>query len=386
LSAAETPGGIPTSQSLSVQSPYKTNFLDIGETHDDSFNNLACPGGKAYTYQAPATTYEPSSSPPPAYSPLPEHLQSAPAPLSAAPFVLTADKDVQRFNGVSDTSPPSVSPSTQQPELESLFQSLHVTSPPSIPPKTPLPPRTTQLHSAKSAGSVLGAIPVGYHSTYQAQIQPAYDSSGNASTQSSEAQQTPANPLVSRHDPASPAYLAPLRGRTPKAVTACIDIPMLFSTDWYWHLEAPDFFICSRCYVDHIWTTKFQDEFQSAKYTDGKPRVCRFSKPRMKYYIFVEALKSGSLRSAIEWMRLRSKIPDCKGVAGVKGKFSTGIQWYRARENAIPGFVSCQACYEDLVMTTQFAPNFELITEPQPMDTIVSSSRSHYLRISVISM
>ncbi|KAI3324450.1 hypothetical protein HD806DRAFT_522230 [Xylariaceae sp. AK1471] len=185
-----------------------------------------------------------------------------------------------------------------------------------------------------------------------------------------EAQQTPVNPPVPRQDPVSPAWSAPSRGPTPRAVTACIEIPMSFSTDWYWHLEAPEFFICSRCYVDHIYAKKFQDEFQSARFTDGKSRVCRFGKPRMKDYIHVEALKSGSLRLAIEWMRLRSTTTDCKGLDGVKGKFSMGIQWYKARENDIPGFISCQACYEDLVMTNQFAQNFELSSQPQPIDAV----------------
>ncbi|KAI1451471.1 hypothetical protein F4805DRAFT_463769 [Annulohypoxylon moriforme] len=143
----------------------------------------------------------------------------------------------------------------------------------------------------------------------------------------------------------------------PSAVTSCIDSPLAFTTDWYWHPDAPEFLICSRCYVDHIYGTKFGDSFQTRRFDDGKARVCRFSKPRMRDHLFKDAIVNDTLESVLGWMRTRPQIPDCKGIEGVKGKL--GIKWYKARSNAIPGFVSCQACHEDYILTNHFSVNFE---------------------------
>lgn len=153
----------------------------------------------------------------------------------------------------------------------------------------------------------------------------------------------------------------------PPAVTSCIDNRATFATDWYWHPDAPEFTICSRCYVDHIYGTRFQNFFRSERFTDGKARVCRFSKPRMKECLFESALATGSLDSALEWMRSRPLIPDCKGMDGVKG--NAGIKWYRAKENEIPSFVSCQACYEDRILTNNFVVHFEPAPQQPASDT-----------------
>lgn len=53
------------------------------------------------------------------------------------------------------------------------------------------------------------------------------------------------------------------------------------------------------------------------------------------------------------------------GVKGVKGTAS--VKWYRAKSNDMPGFVACQACYEDRVLNTRFAADFEP-TQPQAAD------------------
>ncbi|KAI1407724.1 hypothetical protein F5Y13DRAFT_183156 [Hypoxylon sp. FL1857] len=66
-------------------------------------------------------------------------------------------------------------------------------------------------------------------------------------------------------------------------------------------------------------------------------------------------------------MRSRPLVPECKGIEGVKGK--VGTKWYSAKSNMIPGFVSCEACYEDYILTNRFSTNFEP-SKPQPaLDT-----------------
>ncbi|KAF3068476.1 hypothetical protein GL218_08274 [Daldinia childiae] len=155
----------------------------------------------------------------------------------------------------------------------------------------------------------------------------------------------------------------------PPAVTSCIDDPVTFATDWYWHPDAPGFLICSRCYVDYIYGTKFWNLFRKERFSGGEPRICRFSKPRMRNHLLKDALATGSLEPALAWMRSRSQIPDCKGIEGVKG--NVGIKWYMARLNDIPDFVSCEACYEDRILTNHFFVNFEP-AQLQPAEDIWS--------------
>ena len=154
----------------------------------------------------------------------------------------------------------------------------------------------------------------------------------------------------------------------PQAVTQCIDNLMTFPTDWYYHPEAPDYLICSRCYVDRIHGSRYQEAYHHRRFNDGKPRICRFGKPRMRDQLYKEALASGSLRPVVDWMQKRSTILDCKGVDGVKGKFADGIVWYKARD--ILRFLSCQACYEDQVLTNQFAQHFSVHDEAQRPDDV----------------
>jgi hypothetical protein len=97
----------------------------------------------------------------------------------------------------------------------------------------------------------------------------------------------------------------------------------------------------------------------------------------MKKHLWKEALSSRNLEPAIDWMRRRSSIPDCKGVDGVKGNDAAalGIKWYS------PGtwvqvdgttFLACEACYEDSLLTNQFSRYFSPHPKPQPSDAVWS--------------
>ncbi|KAI5923430.1 hypothetical protein F4810DRAFT_206554 [Camillea tinctor] len=264
-------------------------------------------------------------SPPPAYSPLQELPETVPNPAYSAYYSPAAEAPSTR-----NSSPPtSAYPSPET--LVASFQSLNVDSPSSAPsaslenPNTNITPYTEG--TTHSIPPPTNGRPIG-----------------------SDSRQSHAESHTSQE-------------QVPFAVTSCIDGPMAFETDWYQHPGAPDFPICSRCYVDHIYGTRFRDSFGREISNNHKPRHCRFSKPRMKDHLFKDAVRSGSLQQVLEWMRRRSSIPDCKGVDGVKG--DVGIKWYAAKSNAIPNFVSCQACYEDCLCTNQFASLFEP-SPPQP--------------------
>ncbi|KAK8069900.1 hypothetical protein PG994_006516 [Apiospora phragmitis] len=148
-----------------------------------------------------------------------------------------------------------------------------------------------------------------------------------------------------------------------RSVTTCIDAPVTFATTWYSHFAAPEFFICSRCYADHIGSSQFRDSFPVSSPADGKPRVCRFSSPRMKDDLWKKAISSDYLQPVTDWMQLRSRIADCKGIAGAKG--SEGTKWYAPKLNEFPSwFAVCQACYEDHIkvypqLSTYFRPHPE---------------------------
>ncbi|CAH0047272.1 unnamed protein product [Clonostachys solani] len=152
-----------------------------------------------------------------------------------------------------------------------------------------------------------------------------------------------------------------------------------FPTTWYWHPEAPAFFICSRCYLDHLQWNPAGSALQSAYFTDGIPRICLCSLPRMKTRLLPQAVAAGSLHPALEYMRFRPTIQQCKGVDGIKG--GQGHRWYKAEGDSIPGFFACQACFEDHVFPTYFARKFEQVPEGRqgPNDIWACDIASRYV-------
>ncbi|KAI1258160.1 hypothetical protein MGN70_001207 [Eutypa lata] len=223
-------------------------------------------------------------------------------------------------------------PSTHVDDIEGTMQSLNINQPPSVPPPPSQPTRQ-------------------------------YTSSGLG---------TPDHTPDSAPHPSIPPSAPPKvhiehNQEPPQAVQACIDSAVTFTTDWYWHPQAPEFWICSKCYTDHIRRTQFRDTFTHGRPTDGNPRLCRFSKLRMRDCLFKAAISSGHLHPALlDWMRFRPTIPNCRGTDGVKAE--AGIEWYKARGTDIPHFVCCRACYEDVVLAS---PGLSACFErapPQPQD------------------
>ncbi|KAF2971602.1 hypothetical protein GQX73_g1996 [Xylaria multiplex] len=376
LSPAENPVSLSSAQSSPKPDKYQDTTLGINQAHNNDF--LTYPSENPSTNQPPISTlgtstetWNPSHSEKP---PVEEYETSAPS--LVASLNPTPNSKTEPFHDISSTVSPQITSYSPNPPLEASLQSLHLTSAPPVPPKAPLAPSIAQNHpgefTASTSASAFASGPFQdySHSRYQTQGHPIYNPTSKASSPTPDNKLTPANHPASPQYPTFQAYTPPQRGPTPRAVTSCIDIPMTFSTDWYWHPEAPDYLICSRCYVDNIHGSRYQDEFQSARFSDGKPRSCRFSKPRMKDHLYKEALASGSLRVASDWMRKRSAILDCKGADGVKAVAARGITWYTTRSNKIPNFLSCQACYEDKLMTKQFADRFSISTEAQPADAL----------------
>lgn len=145
-----------------------------------------------------------------------------------------------------------------------------------------------------------------------------------------------------------------------KTAPICVDTLMDIRMTWYTHPSAPTAYICSRCYVDHIYPTSFKDDFKGELQSEGQPRVCRFSKLRASEYLFLQANATGDLQPLLDFMNARLKISDCKGLSGAKGE--DGIKFWMAKNEAIPGLVICEACMEDVVKTSHFLSKFEPAT------------------------
>lgn len=53
----------------------------------------------------------------------------------------------------------------------------------------------------------------------------------------------------------------------------------------------------------------------------------------------------------------RATIPNCHGKEGVKA--DAGVRWYIPRAGDIPDFMACWACYEDVILATNFESHFQ---------------------------
>ncbi|KAJ0154804.1 hypothetical protein CTA2_12967, partial [Colletotrichum tanaceti] len=172
---------------------------------------------------------------------------------------------------------------------------------------------------------------------------------------------------------------SPPNGKRGRPVVACIDTPVTFSTTWYAHPAAPDFSVCSRCYEDHLVGTRFEHDFRgkvcgggSGGGGDDKPRVCRFSKPRVRDHLLRTTLATGRIEDLVGFLRHRSAVPDCRGPDGVRGgtgEGQRGTKWFRPKNNAVPNMVVCEACFEDHVRPHRFAAeHFEPAAGQAPGD------------------
>ncbi|KAK1982645.1 hypothetical protein LZ30DRAFT_33787 [Colletotrichum cereale] len=174
-------------------------------------------------------------------------------------------------------------------------------------------------------------------------------------------------PLMSPTRPrANSRRASPPSRKRGRGVVACISSPVTFCTTWYTHPTAPYFSICSRCYEDHLVGTRFEHDFRGKVCDDNKPRVCRFSKPRIRDHILRNTLATGRIEDLVSFLGHRSTIPDCRGLDGVVG--SQGAKWYRPKNNAVPNMVVCQACFEDHLRPYRFAANFEAAPGQAPAD------------------
>lgn len=146
-------------------------------------------------------------------------------------------------------------------------------------------------------------------------------------------------------------------------------------TSWYGIPSIANFDICSHCYDTKIRGTRHQNVFSVIPKAVGEKTMCDFSTPRA-VQLWERAKQSGDTSELRAYMQHRASIVSCPGAAGCTPTSSPGVEWYTPVANrhggpdTIDGFVTCKACYEELILATPFADHFEpsfVVQGPQAM-------------------
>ncbi|KAK3991089.1 hypothetical protein QBC44DRAFT_307047 [Cladorrhinum sp. PSN332] len=131
------------------------------------------------------------------------------------------------------------------------------------------------------------------------------------------------------------------------------NFPLPEERDWYSHTSAPSFLICPACFEREIKSaTPLATSLSLVRKANTR---CYFSCSRMLKCLWPEAKRSGDFSAMLDWMKRRSEeVGDCRGVTvGVEG-----MKWFSPAQNEVPGFFSCEACYEDLILATSIGARF----------------------------
>ena len=151
----------------------------------------------------------------------------------------------------------------------------------------------------------------------------------------------------------------------PAPLTVCPTSPerITFPTYWYRLPDDDGFLICTKCYEDKLCSTRFASLLR-CDYLDfgpGTEATCDFNTPRIDA-LMRQAIASSDLQPLRSFAKQRMKIKSCQGVQGIRG--GNDVNWFKPVNDDIPGFVCCEACYEDIVVGTNFV--FQLVPHPQP--------------------
>lgn len=131
-----------------------------------------------------------------------------------------------------------------------------------------------------------------------------------------------------------------------------------FETNWYCLPQVPGFLTCTRCFDTYISRTNLARHFQKIRKPGG---CCHFNVPRIIRSLLPTCHQTGDITHLRNFMTARLGITDCKGAQG--GQASDRIKWYTLvgwHTGQMADFASCQACYEDVVLGTNYAQQFAL--------------------------
>ena len=140
-----------------------------------------------------------------------------------------------------------------------------------------------------------------------------------------------------------------------------------FPTHWYRLPDDDKFLICTKCYQDKLHSTRFASLLRcdNLDFGPGMVATCDFNTPRIDA-LLRHAVASNDLQPLASLAKRRLHIEDCAGTQGIKG--GSQVKWFKPVNDAIPNFVCCEACYEDVVLSTDFRLNFVPSWRQQPTD------------------
>ncbi|EFQ34672.1 uncharacterized protein GLRG_09816 [Colletotrichum graminicola M1.001] len=138
-----------------------------------------------------------------------------------------------------------------------------------------------------------------------------------------------------------------------------------YETDWYRIREIPNFTTCACCYETYLQATPLSASFERVIRPRG---VCSFRKFRVIRFLIPQYLRTPDPQPLRDYMAKRIGIQDCYGVGGVKG--TAGVKWFKPLDDRLNGFISCEACYEEVILGTAFHRHWAPYDKPQANDDL----------------
>ena len=171
----------------------------------------------------------------------------------------------------------------------------------------------------------------------------------------------------------------------PAPLTQCPTPPesLAFPTYWYRIPDDDNFLICTKCYEDKLQSTRFARLLRChlLDFGPGHVATCDFSTPRIDS-LLREAVVSNDFQPLCLFAKQRMSIKSCSGIQGIKG--GSDVKWFKPINDDISGFVCCEACYEDVILATNFRTRFVPYWDQQPPDQVWSCDLAiPYLRHSL---
>jgi len=140
-----------------------------------------------------------------------------------------------------------------------------------------------------------------------------------------------------------------------------------FSTKWHYLRNVPKFQVCSYCFTQHIEGTDVAVSFDSEMSLQGEARNCKFQIPRVQQ-LWTTSKRSKDFEALKALLEHRAGVLPCYGESGTTS--AAGVKWFSPISGDIPGFVVCEACYEDYILASTFVNQFEVYKEKQTSNAI----------------
>ncbi|EQB45582.1 hypothetical protein CGLO_15522 [Colletotrichum gloeosporioides Cg-14] len=138
-----------------------------------------------------------------------------------------------------------------------------------------------------------------------------------------------------------------------------------YETDWYHLPDIPNFTICTCCYDMYLAATPLSDSFKRVRRPKG---ACGLKAHRVTKVLMPQYLKTLDPQPLRNYMTKRLSIQDCHGVGGVKG--TAGVKWFKPLDTRLNGFLSCEACFEEVILGTAFHQNWAPYDSAQAEDDV----------------